>query len=115
MTTPEPLRGPQVSMAAEQLRVADATARARAQRVFASPFVLEAGAGTGKTATLVARIAAWCLGPGWERSASELAGEAPAEAGRVAARALSRVVAITFTEVAAAERATRVEQALVAV
>ena len=45
---------------------------------FDRPLVLEAGAGTGKTATLVARIVAWCLGPGWRRAAAELARAAAA-------------------------------------
>jgi ATP-dependent exoDNAse (exonuclease V) beta subunit len=100
-------------------RAADAEARLRAQSSFARPLVLEAGAGTGKTATLVARIVAWCLGPGWRRAAAEVAaqaartlgGEAPA-AERIAARVLDGVVAITFTEAAAAEMAGRVAQAL---
>ena len=103
----------------EALRAADAEARRRSQTSFDRPLVLEAGAGTGKTATLVARIVAWCLGPGWRRAASELAaqqqrsgkGEA-AGAERVAARVLDGVVAITFTEAAAAEMASRVAQAL---
>ena len=103
----------------DALRAADAEARRRSQTSFDRPLVLEAGAGTGKTATLVARIVAWCLGPGWRRAASELAaqqqrsgkGEA-AGAERVAARVLDGVVAITFTEAAAAEMASRVAQAL---
>jgi len=53
-------------------RTADHRARLRSQTVFDRPQVLEAGAGTGKTATLVARILAWCLGPGWRRAAEEL-------------------------------------------
>ncbi|OYV93963.1 MAG: hypothetical protein B7Z68_08145 [Acidobacteria bacterium 21-70-11] len=99
----------------DALRTADAEARRRSQTSFERPLVLEAGAGTGKTATLVARVVAWCLGPGWRRAASELAaqqqrsgkGEAPG-AERIAARVLDGVVAITFTEAAAAEMASRV-------
>ena len=99
---------------AAQLRHEDAEARRLAQQVFDRPFMLEAGAGTGKTATLVSRIAAWTLGAGWERAASALRG-ADGAAGldhHVAARVLSGVVAITFTEAAAAEMATRVDAAL---
>ncbi len=103
----------------DALRAADVEARRRSQTSFERPLVLEAGAGTGKTATLVARIVAWCLGPGWRRAVSELAapqqrsgkGDAPT-AERVAARVLDGVVAITFTEAAAAEMASRVAQAL---
>ncbi len=87
----------------------DAAARRAAQREFDRPLLLEAGAGTGKTATLVARVVAWSLGPGWERATAARAG-ASAEA--IAARALGRIVAITFTEAAAAEMATRVAEAL---
>lgn len=96
-------------------RIPDDAARQRAQREFRIPLVLEAGAGTGKTATLVARILAWTLGPGWERAEQALGErtlEEPPLPVRVAARVLSRVVAITFTEAAAAEMAERVEQAL---
>ena len=93
--------------------------RRRSQTSFDRPLVLEAGAGTGKTAALVARVVGWCLGPGWRQAASELAaqrqrsgkGEAPA-AERVAARVLDGVVAITFTEAAAAEMGSRVAQGL---
>ncbi len=82
---------------------ADARARLRAQTDFAAPLLLEAGAGTGKTAVLVARLLAWCLGPGWERASGE---------GRERASAvLRRVVAITFTETATAEMASRVSDA----
>ena len=88
------------------LRERDARARRAAQTIFDRPLVLAAGAGTGKTATLVARIVSWCLGIGWERAAAEERallpnGEEPA-AERIAARVLDGVVAITFTEAAAA-------------
>jgi len=97
-----------------ELRREDAEARRLAQQVFDRPFMLEAGAGTGKTAALVSRITAWTLGEGWERAAAALRG-ADGAAGldhHVAARVLSGVVAITFTEAAAAEMATRVDAAL---
>ena len=83
------------------LRRSDAEARALARREFERPVVLEAGAGTGKTAILVARILNWCLDRGWERAAAA----APDGAGpsQVAARVLEGVVAITFTEAAASE------------
>lgn len=87
--------------------LADLDARLAAQTVFDRPFALEAGAGTGKTAALVARIAAWCLGPGWERAAASSADE-----DEIAAAVLEGVVAITFTEAAAAEMAARVAVAL---
>jgi ATP-dependent helicase/nuclease subunit A len=98
------------------LRERDAHARRAAQTVFDRPLVLAAGAGTGKTATLVARIVSWCLGVGWERAVAEeravlASGEEPA-AERVAARVLDGVVAITFTEAAAAEMAARVGDTL---
>ena len=83
---------------------ADAEARRLAQREFERPLVLEAGAGTGKTAVLVARIVAWCLGPGWERARQRAsAGVAAPDHAALASDTLRRVVAITFTEAAAAE------------
>ena len=90
-------------------RSQDAQARSLAQTEFARPVALEAGAGTGKTAALVARVVAWCLGPGWSRA---VAADPDAEPERVAARVLRRVVAITFGEAAAAEMAERVGAAL---
>lgn len=101
-----------------ELVARDAEARRLAQTEFTRPIVLEAGAGTGKTATLVARIVAWLLGPGWERACAELVAERPhpaPDAEAVAVRALAGVVAITFTEAAAGEMAQRVGQTLTAV
>ncbi|MDH3525203.1 MAG: UvrD-helicase domain-containing protein, partial [Acidobacteriota bacterium] len=98
-----------MSRAAERL-AADAAGRRAAQTRFTGTLVLEAGAGTGKTTTLVARILAWALGRGWHEAAAELGGEAAA--GRVAAAVLQGVVAITFTEAGAAEMAARVAEAL---
>jgi ATP-dependent exoDNAse (exonuclease V) beta subunit len=97
-------------------READAAARRRAQLVFDRPLVIEAGAGTGKTTVLVSRIVAWCLGEGWERAA-RLRGERAAEptSAAVAGRVLEGVVAITFTEAAAAEMEHRVAQTLGAI
>jgi len=97
------------SMSEVTLRERDGRARSAAKREFARPLVLAAGAGTGKTTTLVARVVAWCLQPGWERAETALrreSGDAPS-ADAVAARTVSRVVAITFTEAAAAEMAKR--------
>jgi ATP-dependent helicase/nuclease subunit A len=58
----------------DDLRQRDARARELAQREFGRPLVIEAGAGTGKTTTLTARILSWCMGPGWERAEEEGAG-----------------------------------------
>jgi ATP-dependent helicase/nuclease subunit A len=88
---------------------ADEPARRAAQAEFDRPVILTAGAGTGKTTALVARILTWCLDPGWRRAAAELPQGAPDE--RIAAQALDGVVAITFTEAGAAEMAARVAQA----
>src|SRR5215208_5679965 len=94
----------------------DRAARLAAQRIFDRPLLVEAGAGTGKTTTLVARVLAWSLGPGWERARERQSARgsgfsspgAPAsgeevERERLAASVLRGVVAITFTEAAAAE------------
>lgn len=104
-----------------ELRHRDPEARRAAQTLFDRPLVLEAGAGTGKTTTLIGRLLAWTLGPGWERAARRLSERAAAnpfkrrEDGgpeRIAADVLSRVVAITFTEAAAAEMAGRAAREL---
>ena len=87
----------------------DLATRRRAQREFLAPMVVEAGAGTGKTALLVARVVAWCIGDGWalhtdkDRSPEEIAREV-----------VKGVVAITFTEAAAAEMARKIGEALTA-
>src|SRR5882724_8558566 len=91
------------------LRERDRDARRAAQTRFDLPLVLQAGAGTGKTTTLIGRLLAWTLGEGWERAARRLAERAEKRTGRkshpqtegpdrVAAEVLGRVVAITFTE-----------------
>jgi len=101
-------------MSEAELRERDGRARSEAKLEFTRPLVLAAGAGTGKTTTLVARVVAWCLRSGWERAEAALrgdGGDAP-DADVVAARVVSRVVAITFTEAAAAEMAKRVGRSL---
>jgi ATP-dependent helicase/nuclease subunit A len=97
---------------------ADADARLRAQSVFDEPVVVEAGAGTGKTNILVARVVVWSLSAGWERAAARLADDPTHAAGgsvppdKIAAETLGRVAAITFTEAAAAEMALRTGETL---
>jgi ATP-dependent helicase/nuclease subunit A len=106
----------------EALRDADRAARKEAQRRFDRPLILQAGAGTGKTTTLIGRLLAWTLGVGWQRVLAARAarpaarpvlkpeGESTLE--RTAADVLRGVVAITFTEAAAAEMAARASQEL---
>jgi ATP-dependent helicase/nuclease subunit A len=103
----------------DTLRLADAAARRAAQTVFDRALVLEAGAGTGKTSALVARVVCWSVGAGWDRAAAELAQAQPGRPeaphpDRIAGRVLEGVVAITFTEAAAAEMAGRVARGLAA-
>lgn len=116
----------QAFLAADDSRRRDREARQAAQRRFDRPLVLEAGAGTGKTTTLIARLLVWCLGPGWERAVQRQAARKAEQAAasgpsrrkepdspeRLAADVLGRVVAITFTEAAAAEMAQRASREL---
>jgi ATP-dependent helicase/nuclease subunit A len=89
----------------------DLAARALARREFTRPVWIEAGAGTGKTALLVARLCVWSLGTGWERARLELQGQATG--GQAAAeRVLEGLCALTFTEKAAAEMQQRFREAL---
>jgi len=85
----------------------DQEARRVACSEFDHPVVLRAGAGTGKTATLVARVVVWATTVGWNRIAPLFDSDA-----RAAQRVMSGIVAITFTEAAAAEMAERVADAL---
>ncbi len=88
---------------------ADRRSRRFAQSEFEHPVVVVAGAGTGKTALLVSRVVAWCAGPGWERHA-----ETGLDDCTIARRVIERVVAITFTEAAAAEMAHKIGTAFLA-
>jgi ATP-dependent helicase/nuclease subunit A len=98
------------------LRKEDAQARTLAQREFDQPVVVEAGAGTGKTTALVARVLAWSFGPGWDRAKALVASTAEgARDDRIAAQVLRGIVAITFTEKAAAEMSERIGDALLEV
>jgi len=93
----------------ERLLAADRAARRLAQIELVRPVVLEAGAGTGKTTALVARLIAWTVGRGWKELASAREG---ASDELVAGGVLERVVAITFTDAAAAEMADRYQRGL---
>jgi ATP-dependent helicase/nuclease subunit A len=104
---------------ADLLREADREARRTAQRHFERPLVVQAGAGTGKTTTLIARLLAWCLGIGWDKALVRQEERAVAAgrrrevaSERTAAAVLGGVVAITFTEAAAAEMAGRAAREL---
>jgi ATP-dependent helicase/nuclease subunit A len=98
-----------VTYARSELRARDERARRLARTLFDRPLVVEAGAGTGKTTVLVTRTLAWCVGPGWERAERELPGAHPDAIG---ARVARGVVAITFTDAAAAEMGSRLAAAL---
>ncbi len=101
--------------------MADDAARRIARERFDCPVLLEAGAGTGKTRALVERLLAWTLDPGWRESEERLGERARAAlrpapgAEAVADDLLDGIVAITFTDAAAAEMAERLAQALGAI
>lgn len=86
----------------------DLEARTQAATTFDRPVTVEAGAGTGKTTLLIHRLLVWTLDIGWQKTSSDLpaSGTTP-EPERTASRLLDRIVAITFTEAAAAELADR--------
>ena len=106
-------------MAPSDLKRRDEEARRAAHAVFDRPLVVVAGAGTGKTTILVSRVLSWCLSPGWEEALQAIEEletdpskpDSVSEAA-VARRVLEGVVAITFTEAAAAEMANRVAETL---
>ncbi|MCZ6463652.1 MAG: UvrD-helicase domain-containing protein, partial [Proteobacteria bacterium] len=75
-----------MSAAGADPRSEDRAARLAACTQFDAPLLVEAGAGTGKTATLVARIVSWAMDRGWSRAVERRAGlgDAPS-AGEIAA------------------------------
>ena len=91
-----------------ELRRRDVEARRVARSVFDRPVWIEAGAGTGKTTVLVERILSWCLGPGFDA----VQGEGEDVAPQMALRVFESVVALTFSEAAAAEMEARTAGAL---
>ncbi len=93
-------------MVHDRLAVEDREARQLVQRDFRTPILLEAGAGTGKTTVLVNRILAWILGAGWESLNPSL------PVSKNASTVLGGVVAVTFTEAAAASMHQKVVQGL---
>ena len=85
----------------------DAASRKAGRTLFGKPLVLEAGAGTGKTAVLVARVVHWCMGLGWRQYQS-----ADRSYEEIAEAVCEGVVAITFTDAAAVEMQVRVAKAM---
>ncbi|MEC7987701.1 MAG: UvrD-helicase domain-containing protein [Myxococcota bacterium] len=90
--------------------IVDRDVREMCQRNFSDHISLEAGAGSGKTATLIARILAWCLDKGWDKAEKE---RVHLQAESIALFVVERVVAITFTEAAAEEMSDRLGKALI--
>ncbi len=85
----------------------DAASRQAGRTLFGKPLVLEAGAGTGKTAVLVARVVHWCMGLGWQKYQT-----ANRNYEEIAEAVCEGVVAITFTDAAAVEMQVRVAKAM---
>jgi len=98
--------------------VPDEKSRVLAQSEFDRPIAVEAGAGTGKTTVLVSRVLAWVLARGWDAVAAAAkeggvdGGDGSLDSDRIAADVMSGVVAITFTDAAAAQMATRISRSL---
>ena len=80
----------------------DQKARWVAQSEFSKHIVVEAGAGTGKTATLIARIVFWSLTDGWQKYAASYDSYDD-----IALGVAEGVASITFTENAVKEMAER--------
>jgi len=104
-------------MTARDRHAGDVGARRLAQTEFDRPVAVVAGAGTGKTTVRVARVLAWCLGRGWTAAFDRLteSGSQEPSPDEIAGQALDGLVAITFTEAAAAQMARKVAQALVTI
>ena len=96
------------------IRASDARARELAVSQFDLPVALVAGAGSGKTATLVARVIVWAMGPGFTAAEQALSagGFPPTRIEQAAANTLDRILAITFTEKATLEMSERITDVL---
>ena len=90
--------------------ISDQRVRIACQTNFQDHITLEAGAGSGKTATLIARILHWILKEGW----GALDTNSFTTQEEFAFSLMHRVVAITFTEAAAEEMVERLGGALIA-
>ncbi len=97
------------------IRAFDTQARELAVSQFDRPVALVAGAGSGKTATLVARVIVWALGPGFTAAEQALAARSHAQMRfeQAAVDTLDRILAITFTEKATVEMSDRITEVLV--